>query len=193
MSAQRAVAGVLAAAVALTLGGCAARTEASHGSHTTSATSAADDATAQLERAREATARYSDVALAEADGWASTLDTLGCFEDPEKGGMGVHYVAEKLMDDRLSVVEPEALVYEVDDTGEPAALVALEYIVPVEAWTSAQPPTLYGRELHRHPVLPLWVLHAWVHRDNPSGVDADFNPDVADCPAGVPVFGVDLP
>ncbi len=56
-----------------------------------------------------------------------------------------------------------------------------------------RPPTLFGVSFHRHPSLPLWVLHAWVWKDNPAGVFADWNPAVRMCPAGVPIFGRDLP
>jgi hypothetical protein len=48
-------------------------------------------------------------------------------------------------------------------------------------------------DFHRHPVLPLWVLHTWLWKDNPAGVFADWNPAVRPCPAGVPIFGRDLP
>ncbi len=54
----------------------------------------ADRAAAML-----ATAGYQDVATAEAAGYASSLDTLGCFTDPVHGGMGVHYINQSLMDD----------------------------------------------------------------------------------------------
>jgi hypothetical protein len=37
-----------------------------------------------------ASAAFQDVSEAEAARYASTLDTLGCFEDEEQGGMGVH-------------------------------------------------------------------------------------------------------
>ncbi|HEX2152422.1 MAG TPA: S-layer homology domain-containing protein [Acidimicrobiia bacterium] len=147
----------------------------------------------QLAQANLATAAYKDVEVAEADGWMSTLTTLGCFENPELGGMGVHYLNEGLLDDSVSAGSPEALVYELDNNGEIAALVAHEYIVPVDAWTSSEPPMLFGRHFHQHPVLPLWVLHAWVWEDNPSGMFEDWNPKVRQCPDGVPVFGVDLP
>ena len=42
-----------------------------------------------------ATAGFQDVATAEAAGYASSLDTLGCFTDPERGGMGLHYIDER--------------------------------------------------------------------------------------------------
>ncbi len=143
--------------------------------------------------AMAATARYQDVAIAEAEGWASSIDTLGCFQDDARGGMGVHYVNDSLMDDVVDITKPEALVYELDATGAVAGLVAHEYIVPVEARTSAEPPQLFGMDFHQHPVLPLWVLHTWMWKENPTGMFSDWNPAVRPCPAGVPIFGVDLP
>ena len=148
----------------------------------------ADRAAAQL-----ATAAFQDVDAAEAAGYASTLDTLGCFQDPTQGGMGLHYLDQSLMDATVDIAHPEALVYELAADGTIAGLVAHEYIVPIEAWTSAEPPTLFGVDFHRHPTLPLWVLHTWIWKDNVNGVFADWNPAVRQCPAGVPIFGVDLP
>jgi hypothetical protein len=150
--------------------------------------SATDRATAML-----ATAAFQDVAAAEAAGYASSIDTLGCFQDPDAGGMGLHYIDETLLDGELDAARPEALVYELGPDGTPVGLVAHEYIVPVEAWTSRRPPRLFGMELHRHPTLPLWVLHTWLWKDDPRGVFADWNPAVRLCPAGVPIFGTDLP
>lgn len=49
----------------------------------------ADRAAAELARARVATTELGDVSAAEAAGYSSTLDTLGCF-DSDDGGMGVH-------------------------------------------------------------------------------------------------------
>ncbi|MGD9996465.1 MAG: hypothetical protein AB7L17_13840 [Ilumatobacteraceae bacterium] len=140
-----------------------------------------------------ATAGFQDVSTAEQAGYDSSLETLGCFQDPAKGGMGLHYIRQDLMDATLDPAEPEALVYELGLDGTPIGLVAHEYIVPVDAWTSRRPPKLFGVELHRHPTLPLWVLHTWLWKDNPNGVFADWNPAVRQCPAGVPIFGVDLP
>jgi hypothetical protein len=140
-----------------------------------------------------ASAGNQDVATAEAAGYASTLDTLGCFQNPTAGGMGVHYVNAGLMDAVVDITKPEAMVYELGRDGRPAGLVAHEYIVPVEAWTSKRPPKLFGMDFHRHPTLPLWVLHTWLWKDNPTGMFQDWNPAVRQCPAGVPIFGRDLP
>jgi hypothetical protein len=148
----------------------------------------ADRITAQL-----ATAAFQDLTTAEASGWSSTLDTLGCFQDAALGGMGVHYVNQTLMDATVDIGKPEGLVYEMNAGAHITGLVAHEYIVPVEAWTNSTPPKLFGQTFHRHPTLPLWVLHAWLWKDNAAGVFSDWNPAVRQCPTDVPIFGVDLP
>lgn len=188
----------LAAAAAATGAGQLASADSSDGADASAAErphhatardmSAADRATAML-----ATAGFQDLPTAEAAGYTSSLDALGCFQDASQGGMGLHYINEGLLDAALDPRQPEALVYELGADGEPVGLVAHEYIVPVDAWTSAEPPRLFGVPLHQHPVLPLWVLHTWLWKDNPGGVFADWNPAVRMCPSGVPVFGVDLP
>lgn len=147
----------------------------------------------QLAAANRATAAYQDIEVAEVDGYASTMTDLGCHQNPELGGMGVHYLDDSLIDGVVSATAPEALVYELDHNGDIAGLVAHEYIVPIEAWTKATPPTLFGQEFTEHPVLPIWKLHAWVWKDNPAGTFADWNPKVRLCPDGVPIFGVDVP
>ncbi|MGG5260635.1 hypothetical protein [Phycicoccus avicenniae] len=154
-----------------------------HGGHGASV-SRTDRARAQL-----ATAAFQDVRAAEAAGWRSSLTTLGCFQDPERGGMGVHYVNDALLDDRVDVRRPEALVYELGRGGRVTGLVAHEYIVPVDAWHRTSPPQLFGVAFHRHPSLPLYVLHAWLWKDNARGDLDDWNPAVRLCPPGVPIFG----
>lgn len=152
---------------------------------------------AQVAAANRATAAYQDVEEAETDGWVSTLGpgegAVGCFHDPGTGGMGVHYLNAGLLDANVDVTQPEALVYELDNNGEITGLVAHEYIVPVDAWTESEPPMLFGRHFHQHSVLPLWILHAWIWKDNPNGLFEDYNPKVRQCPDGVPIFGEDLP
>ena len=201
---RRHVVGALAVASAALLAACGEHEASSanpvpataSGGHSMDAMSAAmdhpiasrDEATAML-----ATAGFQDVATAEAAGYASSLDTLGCFQDPERGGMGVHYINQSLMDDKVDIAKPEALVYELDATGAITGLVAHEYIVPIDAWHQKRPPRLFGLDFHKHPTLPLWVLHAWLWKDNPRGVFQDWNPAVRQCPTGVPIFGKDLP
>lgn len=141
-----------------------------------------------LATARQGTAVFHDVSKAEAAGYVSTLEVLGCFENPGVGGMGLHYVDFTLVDATVEAGRPEALVYEMRSNGQ-LKLVALEYIVPAGLVDPANPPVLFGQEFHAHPVLPLWVLHAWIWAPNPLGMFADWNPRVGMCPEGVPVFG----
>lgn len=147
----------------------------------------------EVAAATRATAAFQDVEVAEAAGYVNTIDSLGCFDNREVGGMGLHYLNDSLMDDEVDLEAPEALVYELDASGEIVGLVAHEYIVPIEAWTAPDPPSLFGLDFHQHSVLPLWILHAWLWKDNPLGAFIDYNPTVRMCPDGVPLFGVDLP
>lgn len=146
-----------------------------------------------LAAANLGTAAFQDEEQAEAAGYVSTMESLGCFENPGVGGMGLHHLREDLLDATLDPAEPEALVYELDHTGEIVELVAHEYLVPLEAWTDDAPPSLFGIEFHEHPVLPFWILHTWIWKENPAGTFSDWNPKVRMCPEGVPIFGVDLP
>ncbi len=145
-----------------------------------------------LAEARQGTAKFHNVSHAEAAGYGSTLDTLGCFEKPGVGGMGVHYVNFELLDGTVDAANPEALVYEMRDNGQ-LKLVALEYLVPEELVDPTNPPELFGQHFHPHGVLPFWILHAWIWKPNPSGMFEDWNPRVSMCPDDVPIFGIDLP
>ncbi len=143
-----------------------------------------------LSEARQGTAAFHKVSHAEAAGYGSTLNTLGCFEKPGVGGMGLHYLnGDLLVDPSVDPATPEALVYEMDADGS-LKLVGLEYIVLAsDVPDPTNPPALFGHHFHPHPVLPLYVLHAWIWQPNPMGMFEDWNPRVAMCPDGVPIFG----
>lgn len=107
-------------------------------------------------------------------------EDITCFDGAD-GGMGVHYVRN--IDGVLDPADPEALVYEVGRHGR-LRLVGLEYIIPEEYVDDpADPPVLFGQEMHHHPYLPVYILHVWIWKRNPSGLFADFNPRVRDCPS----------
>lgn len=130
----------------------------------------------ELASVRRATARYHSVAAAEAYDY---VRFLACFDSPD-GGMGQHYVNMELLGDgTLDPLRPEAMVYEVRD--DKLKLVAVEWVLPGLATDPA--PTLFGNHFHYNPTLEIWALHAWIWSPNPSGMFADWNPDVAPCPA----------
>ncbi len=131
---------------------------------------------ADLSALRQALAAFHDIDKAAGAGWSTQLTP--CLTLPGVGGMGFHY-AKVPFDGAVSELEPEALLYE--PRGNTLHLVGVEYIVPFDAWTSATPPTLFGQTFHRNEPLGIWALHVWLWKPNPSGMFADWNPNVS-CP-----------
>jgi hypothetical protein len=122
-------------------------------------------------------------------GYGSFLD---CFDSAD-GGMGQHYVDGSIIDDGIAdPLRPEALVYEVDGStvfdvgGSKLTLVGVEWVEVGAA--SDTPPVLFGEAFHYNSNLGVWALHAWTWRDNPDGMFADFNPEVAECPPMIPAW-----
>jgi hypothetical protein len=129
--------------------------------------------------ARAATAPFHRFEVAQATGYTFLFMDM-CMADASganRGAMGYHYVNTALLDDKLDVNTPEAVLYEPGPNGQ-LRLVAVEYVIPGAAWTSPQPPELLGRQLTLN-AFGLWALHAWIWKDNPSGMFADWNPNVS--------------
>ena len=132
---------------------------------------------------RKATAKYHSTEAAQSAGYVLVPGLDYCFDNPGVGGMGFHYIHTASLDTTLDVLHPEALVYAPGHNGQ-LQLGAVEYIVPAEAWDLAgntEPPMLLGRHLHLNEALGVYVLHAWVWKNNPSGMFEDWNPKVS-CP-----------
>jgi hypothetical protein len=139
-------------------------------------------------KARDATAKYRELATAKKDGYGLLRDAKGiaCIDKPGVGGMGVHYVKSALVGDgKVALRRPEALVYDPDATGR-KHLVALEYVVFQKAWDAnhGSPPRLYGHRFmlvgagNRYGLDPFYELHAWLWKKNPRGTFDDWNPRV---------------
>lgn len=124
-------------------------------------------------RIRAATAAFKSLDEAVAAGYARNAGS--CMDNLPLGAMGFHHQNASLLDDRIELERPEILVYERLPDGE-YRLNGVEYIIPLSAWTSDDPPTVMGQELKRAPRLGIWYRHVWVWRDNPSGLFADWNP-----------------
>jgi hypothetical protein len=119
----------------------------------------------ELARARNATAKYHDVAEALADGYV---------QRGYGSGEGFHFVKASLMDCTFDVAHPEALLYM--PSGEGLRLVGAEYSVPNTCTATApegftgdadewEGPNAEGR--------PVWALIAWLWLANPNGVFAE--------------------
>jgi len=124
---------------------------------------------------RRATAAFHNVEKAEADGYS--VDGP-CIYHSELGGMGYHYVKPELMDGSINLLEPEMLVYEPKPNGH-LRLVAVEYIVPFDAWVDEDPPSLFGQDFLPNEAGGFYALHVWLWRNNPSGMFFDWNPNVS--------------
>lgn len=128
-----------------------------------------------LARARAATAQFQRDSVAfDADYTFLFLDM--CMENQPTGGMGYHYVNVGLLDSIVEVERPEALMYEPGRNGQ-LRLVGLEYVIPADAWASADAPVLFGQELVLND-FGLWALHVWIWKNNPEGIFKDWNPTV---------------
>lgn len=154
---------------------------------------------AELERARQATAKYRDVHVAEADGY----QVLG----PDIPGMGIHYVLT-MEPSRFDVEKPPILLYVKNQQGE-YSLAGVGYFWNAPEGPDGQPlnpPFPKSLALwHRHEnicMLPRldnphglsesqcreqgghfiaktqWLVHAWIWKDNPAGVFSPENPSL---------------
>lgn len=139
---------------------------------------------AQLARAYQATEKYRDEARAIRDGYARTDQ---CAYSSE-GGMGYHYVKEAHVNS-TDPAKPAALLYEAGPGGE-RRLVAVEYVTidrDQDLATDPDRPRMFGRGLNgpmagHEPGMPNhYDLHVWLHKKNPKGLMADWNPRVR-CP-----------
>ena len=92
--------------------------------------------------------------------------------------MGFHWVNHAIVDPVFEPLEPEAVLYVPNGNGK-LKLVAVEYIVI----NIGQPaPTFDGHpfDVGGTPIpVPHWSLHVWIHKDNPSGIFAPFNPTLS--------------
>jgi hypothetical protein len=157
----------------------------------------ADDAHSLAAVTKSATAKYHDLATAEANGYGLFPDANGiaCIDNQPVGGMGVHYVNLGLVfkvvngvtapDTELDPLRPEALVY-APNAAHQLKLAALEYIVFADAWNAehSDRPSMFGRQFNLTPfpnrfgIAAFYSLHAWVWDPNTSGLLEPWNPGV---------------
>jgi hypothetical protein len=120
----------------------------------------------QLAQARRGTARYYDIAEAEADGYVN----INIYEP----GEGLHYVNFSLVDATFDPEHPEVLLYAPVAHENRMELVAVEYVIPL-GLSSGAPAGFTGdtdvwRENSER--LGLWELNAWIWEHNPNGIFA---------------------
>lgn len=136
----------------------------------------------RLQGVKQATERFASVEAATAAGY---VQGSPCETSPQ-GGMGFHYVnPAELQDPKLKPNQPEVLLYEPTPAG--LRLTGVEYILvdgDQNLATDGDRPALFGRAfdgpmLGHAPGMPIhYDLHVWLHKRNPSGLFAQWNPDV---------------
>lgn len=139
---------------------------------------------ALIDVVRQATERYQDPAVAEADGY--TLQ-FGCVSGPDSGAMGMHFVNFALVGDgELDPTRPEIVIYEPLPNGR-LKLIGADYLVLADAWNSkhAAPPQIMGQLLHlfespnRFGLPPFYTLHVWAWKENPTGAFVNWHQNVS--------------
>jgi hypothetical protein len=136
------------------------------------------DVNAQLAQLRALVAHFHDLEDAMAAGY--TVQVTPCLELPGVGAMGFHYGnPEFIIDPAENALQPELLLYEPQKNGK-LRFVGVEYIIPFDLLPStATPPVVLGQPMHQNFEAGLWALHAWVGRENPTGIFEDWNPKVS--------------
>jgi len=133
---------------------------------------------AQLAEVRRHTAQFQRVENAVEAGYVN-VNVGTCVEHPELGGMGYHFVNFPLVgaQEDLDITRPQAILYEPQKNGR-YRLIGVEYITE-PGNPDIDAPTLFGEKFHWNPMQGFWALHVWIWKNNPSGMFADWNPNVS--------------
>jgi len=123
---------------------------------------------------RYATAKFKTTEAAEAAGYKRVTD---CVQHQPAGAMGYHFQNNALLDTTLDLEHPEVLVYEKMPDGT-FQLNGVEFLVPISAWKSSEPPRIMGQALTKADPIGFWFLHVWTWKPSRSGLFAAWNPDV---------------
>jgi hypothetical protein len=150
----------------------------------------------QVRAAKTATAGFTQPSGATKAGYGLLTDASGvaCIAMKGMGGMGVHYANGSLVDAKIQVRHPEAVVYRFTTNGH-LKMAALEYLVLRKVWKAAHGanaprPRLFGHPFNLTPNhnrfgLPAFFsLHAWLWYRNPAGRFTMWNPRVH-CSPGI--------
>jgi hypothetical protein len=139
---------------------------------------------ALLQIVREATKRFKDVKVAEAEGYALTF---GCVSGDDQGAMGLHYVNFDLVKGGvIDATHPQAVIYEPTSNGG-VKLIGADYLVLADTWDKnhSSPPDLMGQWFHlfdspnRFGLPAFYTLHVWAWKDNPNGAFVNWHPNVS--------------
>jgi hypothetical protein len=133
---------------------------------------------------REATERFRDVTVAEAEGYHLAF---GCVSGGDSGAMGMHFVNMALVGDgQLDPTRPEIVIYEPQPNGR-LKLIGADFLVFADAWDKKGigTPQLGGQLLHlfdspnRFGLPAFYTLHVWAWKENPTGMFVNWHSNVS--------------
>jgi hypothetical protein len=138
-----------------------------------------------IDEVRNATARFRDINVAVAEGWAPATP---CVSGPDAGAMGVHFnQPARQADGTVAGGAPQFLIYEPMADGA-MRLVGVEFLVTVSDWENKNgkvPAVLDGNLMNlitspnRYGLPDFYEMHVWAWEDNPKGAFADWNTRVS--------------
>jgi hypothetical protein len=139
-----------------------------------------------LQAVRDNTAKYQDVAAAEADGYQLLF---GCVSGPDSGAMGLHFVNLALVGSGVvDVKRPQIIIYEPLPNGT-LKLIGADFLVLAADWDKAHPgqgaPQLMGQLFqffdapNRFGLPAFYTLHVWAWKENPTGPFVNWHANVS--------------
>ena len=140
--------------------------------------------TGLIKAVREATERFKDVKVAEAEGYSLMF---GCVSGPDYGAMGLHYVNLPLVvDGVLDPAKPEIIIYEPLPNGR-LRMTGADFLVFTTDWhqNNVATPELGGQLLHlfespnRFGLPNFYTLHVWAWKENPTGAFSNWHANVS--------------
>jgi hypothetical protein len=143
-----------------------------------------DQANTLLKIVRNATERFKDVHVAEAEGYAPVF---GCVTGDASGAMGIHYLNGAILNSgELDPTRPQIVIYEPLPGGG-LQLIGADFLVFADTWNNshAGPPQLMGQLFHlfdapnRFGLRPFYTLHVWAWKDNANGAFVNWHPNVS--------------
>ena len=159
---------------------------------------------AATERFRDVKVALAEGYIADPSNTCETAEMMG--KPASLGAMGIHYFRPDMLGisgppnprvdgngTHTDFNKPSVLIYEPQADGS-LQLVAVENLVFQKSWRAAgntKPPSFHGVEWdtmqddpatkidEAHMFEPHYDRHVWLYRDNPSGMFAQFNPNVS--------------
>ncbi|HEY2780527.1 MAG TPA: hypothetical protein VGI90_07125 [Steroidobacteraceae bacterium] len=138
-----------------------------------------------LKKVRDATQRFQNVEVAQADGYQLLF---GCVSGDSAGAMGLHYVNMDLVTKgEVNLNNPQIVIYEPTSDGG-VRLTGADYLILAEGWDKnhpGDPPQLMGQLFHlfdapnRFGLPAFYTLHVWAWKDNPNGAFVNWHPKVS--------------